>query len=122
MPGSASYTLYGGAKAMLIKLSQSLHSEQKGSGVHVTALCPGFTYTEFHDVTGTRAEMRRIPAMMWLSAERVAREGYEAVMKNRAVCVPGVQYKTITALARLLPLSAGHQLAQIRSRILAKRK
>lgn len=122
MPGSASHTLYGGAKAMLIKISQSLHSEQKGTGVHVTALCPGFTFTEFHDVTGTREEMRRLPKMMWLSAERVAREGYDAVMKNRAVCVPGAQYKAIVALARLLPLGAGHHVAQIRSRILAKRK
>src|SRR6185503_1281633 len=51
MPGSASHTLYGGAKAMLIKFSQSLHSEQKNTGVHVTALCPGFTHSEFHDVT-----------------------------------------------------------------------
>jgi len=122
MPGSASYTLYGGAKAMLIKLSQSLHSEQKGTGVHVTALCPGFTYSEFHDVTGTREEMRRLPKLMWLSAERVAREGYGAVMKNRAVCIPGAQYKTIVALARLLPLGTGHHVAVLRSRILAKRK
>jgi short-subunit dehydrogenase len=122
MPGAASHTLYGGAKAMLIKISQSLHSEQKGTGVHVTALCPGFTYTEFHDVTGTREEMRRMPRMMWLSADRVAREGYKAVMKNRAVCIPGAQYKAITTLARLLPLGAGHHVAQLRSRILAKRK
>src|SRR5262245_21657208 len=122
MPGSASHTLYGGAKAMLIKITQSLHSEQKGTGVHVTALCPGFTYSEFHDVTGTREEMRRLPRMMWLSADRVARDGYEAVMKNRAICVPGAQYKTITALARLLPLGASHHVAELRSRILAKRK
>lgn len=122
MPGAASHTLYGGAKAMLIKISQSLHSEQKGTGVHVTALCPGFTYSEFHDVTGTREQMGRMPKMMWLSADRVAREGYDAVMKNRATCVPGAQYKTITALARLLPLGAGHHVAELRSRILAKRK
>jgi short-subunit dehydrogenase len=107
---------------MLIKMSQSLHSEQRGTGVHVTALCPGFTYSEFHDVTGTREEMRRMPKIMWLSAERVAREGHDAVMKNRAVCIPGAQYKAITALARLLPLSAGHHVAELRSRILAKRR
>jgi short-subunit dehydrogenase len=122
MPGAASHTLYGGAKAMLIKISQSLSSEQKGTGVHVTALCPGFTYTEFHDVSGTREAMRHMPKMMWLKADRVAREGYDAVMKNRATCVPGVQYKTITALARLLPLRAGHHVAELRSRILAKRR
>ncbi len=122
MPGAASHTLYGGAKAMLIKLSQSLNSEQKGTGVHVTALCPGFTYTEFHDVTGTREEMRRMPKMMWLKADHVAREGYDAVMKNRAICIPGVQYKTITALARLLPLRAGHHVAELGSRILSNRR
>src|SRR4029077_7756893 len=72
MPGSASHTLYGGAKGMLIKLAQTLNSEQKGTGVHVTALCPGFTITEFHDVSGTRAAMNRLPQTMWLSAERVA--------------------------------------------------
>jgi short-subunit dehydrogenase len=122
MPGSASHTLYGGAKAMLIKMSQSLHSEQKGTGVHVTALCPGFTYSEFHDVTGTRAELRRLPKMMWLSAERVARDGYDAVMKNRAICIPGAHYKTICAVARLLPIGASHRVAELRSRILAKGK
>jgi len=122
MPGAASHTLYGGAKAMLIKASQSLHSEQKGTGVHVTALCPGFTYSEFHDVNGTREDMRRLPKMMWLAADRVAREGYDAVMKNRAVCIPGAQYKTIVALARLLPLGAGHRVAALRSRVLAKRR
>ena len=122
MPGAATHTLYGGTKAMLIKISQALHSEQKGTGVHVTALCPGFTYSEFHDVTGTREEMRRMPKAMWLAADRVAREGYDAVMRNRAISIPGAQYKTITALARLLPLGAGHHVAELRSRILAKRR
>jgi len=122
MPGSASHTLYGGAKALLIKFSQSLHSEQKGTGVHVTALCPGFTYSEFHDVTGTREVMNRMPKLLWLSPERVAWAGYEAVMKNRPLSIPGAQYKAITALVRLLPLNAGHRLGEARSRILARRK
>jgi len=122
MPGAGSHTLYGGAKAMLIKFSQSLHSEQKNTGVHVTALCPGFTYSEFHDVTGMRAVMNRMPKLMWLSAERVALEGYQAVMKNRPLSIPGAQYKAITALVRLLPLNAGHRLGEVRSRILARQK
>jgi hypothetical protein len=122
MPGSASHTLYGGAKSMMIKWSQSLHSEQKGTGVHVTALCPGFTLTEFHDVNGTRGALNRLPKMLWLSADRVATEGYDAVMKNRPICVPGAQYKAITALVRLLPLNTGHRLGEARSRILAGRK
>lgn len=122
MPGSASHTLYGGAKAMLIKFSQALHSEQKGSGVFVSALCPGFTASEFHDVNGTRAEMRRLPRFMWLSAERVAEEGYRAVMKNEPICIPGVQYRVISAFVRLLPVRAAHRLGEARSRVLAKEK
>ncbi len=122
MPGSASHTLYGGAKAMLIKWSQALHSEQKGTGVHVTALCPGFTLTEFHDVSGTRAAMNRLPRALWLSAERVAEEGFEAVMRNRPLSVPGAPYKAIAALARLLPVNTAHRLGEMRSRMLAKVK
>jgi hypothetical protein len=122
MPGSASHTLYGGAKAMLIKFSQALHSEQKGSGVFVSALCPGFTSSEFHDVNGTRAEMRRLPKFMWLSAERVAQDGYRAVMKNEPICIPGAQYRLISTFARVLPVKAAHRLGEARSRVLAKKK
>jgi len=122
MPGSASHTLYGGAKAMLIKFSQALHSEQKGSGVFVSALCPGFTSSEFHDVNGTRAEMRRLPKFMWLSADRVAEEGYRAVMKNEPICIPGAQYRLISTFARLLPVKAAHRLGEARSRMFVKKK
>jgi len=122
MPGSASNTLYGGAKAMLIKSSQSLHSEQTGTGVFVTALCPGFTHSEFHDVTGTRAEMSRMPRYMWLSADAVAREGYRAVMKNEAICIPGLQYRLIAGVARVLPLGLAYRLGRLRSRLLAKKE
>jgi short-subunit dehydrogenase len=122
LPGSASHTLYGGAKAMLIKFSQALHSERKGSGVFVSALCPGFTSSEFHDVNGTRAQMRRLPKFMLLSAERVAEEGYRAVMKNEPLCIPGAQYRLICTFARLLPVKAAHRLGEARSRVLVKEK
>ena len=106
---------------MLIKFSQALHSEQKGSGVFVSALCPGFTASEFHDVNGTRAEMRRLPKFMWLSADRVAEEGYRAVMKNQPICIPGVQYRLISTFARLLPVRAAHRLGEARSRVFVKK-
>jgi hypothetical protein len=122
MPGSASHTLYGGAKAMLIKASQSLHSEQKGTGVFVTALCPGFTMSEFHDVNGTRGSMGRMPRFMWLTAERVAEEGYRAVMKNKPVCIPGLRYRLVSTLVRLLPIDVAHRLGEARSRLVGKGK
>ena len=48
-------------------------------------------------------------------------EGYRAVMKNEAICIPGVQYKFITTVARVLPLGLAYRLGRLRSRILAKR-
>jgi uncharacterized protein len=54
VPSAAGATLYGAAKAFMIRFSQSLNLENQTSGVHVSALCPGFTHSEFHDVNGMR--------------------------------------------------------------------
>ena len=106
IPGAAGHTLYGGAKSLMIKASQSLHLEGAPLGVHVTALCPGFTYTEFHDVNGTRAKVTAgVPTWAWLQAERVVEEGWRAVEANRALCVPGLGYKLVCAGAKLMPES-----------------
>jgi short-subunit dehydrogenase len=104
IPGAAGHTLYAASKAFLVKASQSLHLEAAADGVHVTALCPGFTRSEFHDVNGTRALVdAAAPAWLWLDAEAVAAAGCEAVEANRAVCVPGAPNKAIAALAKAVP-------------------
>jgi len=102
-PGSAGHTLYAAAKSFMIKSSESLYLETRAKGVHVTALCPGFTRSEFHDANRTREKMSRLPKWMWLSAEEVAEAGYAALEANRPICVPGLQYKAIATLARMLP-------------------
>ena len=104
VPGSAGHTLYGATKAFLVKFSQSLHLEAENQGVHVTALCPGFTYSEFHDVNGTRAQLTAsTPPWLWLGADEVAAAGYEAVEANRPICVPGAPNKAIAAFSKLIP-------------------
>jgi short-subunit dehydrogenase len=104
VPGSAGHTLYGATKAFLIKFSQSLHLEAVSQGVHVTALCPGFTYSEFHDVNGTRDQISAsTPPWLWLGADEVAAAGYEAVEANRTICVPGAPNKAIAAFSKLIP-------------------
>jgi uncharacterized protein len=103
-PGAAGHTLYGASKAFLVRFSQSLHLETMDKGVHVSALCPGFTYSEFHDVTKTREQVTRgTPAWLWMGADEVAAAGYEAVEANRAICVPGAPNKALAALAKLIP-------------------
>ncbi|PWK89785.1 SDR family NAD(P)-dependent oxidoreductase [Fulvimonas soli] len=103
VPGSAGHTLYAAAKAYLVKFSQSLALENRAAGVNVCALCPGFTWSEFHDVTGTRAKMDRLPRFMWLTAEEVARQGVAAVERGKVVHVTGRVNRAIKALAELLP-------------------
>ena len=104
IPGGAETVLYGAAKAFLVSFSQGLHAEGRSAGVHVSALCPGFTYSEFHDVNGTRDLIgERAPPWLWLGADEVAAAGYEAAEANRPICVPGAPNKAIAAVAKLLP-------------------
>ncbi|MGI8841725.1 MAG: SDR family NAD(P)-dependent oxidoreductase [Caulobacteraceae bacterium] len=111
VPGAAGAALYGAAKAFLVSFSQALHAETRGAGVHVSALCPGFTYSEFHDANGTRAAVgQRAPPWMWLGADEVAAAGYEAAEANRPICVPGAPNQAIAAIARLLPAEWGMAL------------
>jgi len=103
VPGSRGHTLYAATKSYLIKFSQSLNLEMQEHGVKVSALCPGFTYSEFHDVNKTRGAVSKLPDWMWMSAEDVAESGFMALSRNRAVHIPGTSNKMIALLARLLP-------------------
>ena len=77
--------------------------ELEGTGIHVTALCPGFTVTEFHDVTGTRDQFNRLPGFMIMDADTVAREGYDAVMRGRRVYVNGRVNQLLAAGLEKMP-------------------
>ena len=104
VPGAAGHTLYGASKAFLVRFSESLHLENLAKGVHVSALCPGFTYSEFHDVNETRDQISRsTPAWLWMGADEVAAAGYAAGEANRAICVPGAPNKTIAAIVKMVP-------------------
>ena len=103
VPAPAGHTLYGATKAFLIKFSEALAQEGRPHGVHVTALCPGFTRSEFHDVTGTREQMNKLPSWFWLDADTVARIGFEAVEAGTTVCVTGRLNRAIALAVRYLP-------------------
>lgn len=106
VPAPAGHTLYAPAKAFVVRFSEALAQEVRGAGVHVTALCPGFTTSEFHDRTGTRAQVARLPRWMWMDAATVAQQGYDAVMAGTPVYVTGGVNRSIAALAKYLPYRA----------------
>ncbi len=102
-PPTAGHTLYGGIKSFVVRFSHSLHLEGKKKGVHVTALCPGFTFTEFHDVNGTRQMVSKLPNFMWMKSKKVVKQGIIAVEKNQPVKVNGKINRIIAALSSALP-------------------
>jgi len=106
IPGSKGHTTYSAIKSFLIKFSQSLNLELAGDGVKVCALCPGFTYSEFHDVNGTRDGVSKLPDFMWMEADDVAEAAYDAVERGKAVFIPGRVNKMIATLGKVLPDSA----------------
>lgn len=103
LPAPAGHTLYAASKAFLIRFSEALHAERAAGGIHTTALCPGFTYSEFHDVTGTRAQVSRMPAVLWMDAPTVVAHGYDAVMRGEPVHISGRVNRAVAWLARVLP-------------------
>lgn len=107
-PGAS--LLYTGIKSYVLAMSQSLDMELKPQGIHVTALCPGFTRSEFHDAMGTRYEADKLPGFMWQDAPEVAREGWSAVMAGKPICVPGTVNKLMTSTVRPLPLGLQYHL------------
>lgn len=92
---------YSAAKAWLVSFSRWANIAYAARGVKVTAVCPGFTRTEFHDRMGMDKTVP--PRWMWLQAERVVREGLADNARGKAVSVPTKRYKVLLAAARILP-------------------
>jgi short-subunit dehydrogenase len=93
--------LYGAAKSWIVSFSLALREELRGTGVRVTALCPGTTLSRFR----TRQGQTEKATWFTLTAEEVAVAGYRGLRRNRAVVVPGFYYKLFVFAARLLPPS-----------------
>ncbi len=104
-PSAAGHTLYGASKSFVIKFTESLHLEARETGVHVTAVCPGFTVMEFHDVIGNRAQVSKLPSVMWLDAATVAEQGFEASMAGKAIIINGRFNRFLTSLIKVIPRS-----------------
>ncbi len=98
VPGNATYAA---GKAFVLSLSESLHVELDGTGVHVSAVCPGFTRTEIFDRGGV--DVSQVPSPMWLDAHDVARAAVDGLEGNDAVVTPGSLWQAMRMASRLTP-------------------
>lgn len=92
---------YSAAKSYLTVLSESLHTELRGTNVKVHALCPGFTRTEFHQ--RGRMKMGAVPNSFWLTAENVVSDAWKSANAGKALSIPGGQYKVLSFISRFAP-------------------
>ena len=116
VPSPAGHTLYGASKAFVIRFSEALNAENLDQGVHTTAVCPGFTWSEFHDVTGTRDRMNTMPGFLWLKADEVARQGYRAVMSGHSVVVNGRLYQFLVWVVGAVPRGLSRRVSGVAGR------
>jgi short-subunit dehydrogenase len=95
LPGSA---VYAASKAFVLSFSEAIRTELRGSGVTVTAVCPGPVKTEFTEVAGVGGVEERTPGAVWMTAEEIARHAVDGAERDRRVVVPGTLNRA-TALA-----------------------
>ncbi|MDP4675776.1 MAG: SDR family oxidoreductase [Candidatus Nanopelagicales bacterium] len=92
---------YSAAKAWTTVFSESLHAKVEPQGVHVIAVCPGYTRTQFHQRAGMN--MSKVPSWMWLTPEQVVSEALKDARSGRVWSVAGRLYKGLGFAARVLP-------------------
>ncbi|MFG2512422.1 SDR family NAD(P)-dependent oxidoreductase [Streptomyces sp. NPDC048584] len=94
---------YSAVKAFVTTLTEGLANELHGTGVTVTALCPGWVRTEFHERAGIRSSS--IPGFLWLDADRLVETGLRDVRRGRVISMPSLRYRVLIWFTRHLPRS-----------------
>jgi short-subunit dehydrogenase len=92
---------YSASKAYLTVLSESLSTELSATNIKVSALCPGFTRTEFHQ--RGRMKMAGLPNFMWLNSDFLVAKAWKDAVSGKPVSIPGWQYKALVGLISLVP-------------------
>ena len=92
---------YSAAKSYLTVFSEYLHTELRDTNIKVSALCPGFTKTEFH--ARGKMKMSGLPNYMWTTVDQVVAKSWRYVKAGKVICIPGWQYMLLSSIARIAP-------------------
>jgi short-subunit dehydrogenase len=94
---------YSASKSYLTVLTESMHTELARTNVKISALCPGFTRTEFHQ--RGRMSMKGLPNFMWLDSDELVAKAWRDALKGKAISIPGWQYQLLVFVIQRLPRS-----------------
>jgi short-subunit dehydrogenase len=117
-PGGPGMAVYYASKSYVLSFSRAIRRELRGSGVTVTALCPGPTSTGFEET----AQAQNTLLFHWskpMAARDVARAGFDGMQQGRAVVVPGLMNKLLAVSAGLGPAAIALEINRI---LLAQRR
>ncbi|MEC7118915.1 MAG: SDR family oxidoreductase [Pseudomonadota bacterium] len=106
-------TMYSAIKQYGLSFSQSLDMAVKPHGIHVTALCPGFTHTEFHETMQVSEQAAKIPNFLWGDVEEVVRAAIAAVESGKPVITPKVVNQIIAAFSKRMPEAVRYQMGKL---------
>ena len=105
-PSTEFAILYGPVKTFMNRFVEALNGAYNKNNIYSTALCPGFTVTEFHTMSGTQDRMDKVPSFMKLSADQVAQEGITGMFKNKEIVIPGNLNRFLISVLRFFPTGA----------------
>lgn len=101
--------VYSATKAFVNSFTHAVHEEARPKGVHVMAVCPGYTHTEFHDRAGLGTT--QIPEFLWQSSDDVVRNALRDLDRRRSVSIPGAMNKTAAAFSSAAPAGVSRKVA-----------
>ena len=102
-PPSKIQSLYGPVKTFMNRFSEALNLSYNKNNIYSTAVCPGYTVTNFHTASGVQNEMDSVPNFLKKSASRIAKEGVKGMLDNKKVVVPTKTWKIIVFLLKIVP-------------------
>ncbi len=108
---SPAFAVYAATKSFLTAFTTAIHEELLDTNIAVTALCPGFTRTQFQQRSGM--EMSSMPNFVWHEPKQVVDAALAGLEKNRAVVIPGALNKATVGVVKLLPAVLARKLAKL---------
>lgn len=102
LPSNREYNLYCGIKRHVYEFSKMISSRASKQGVYVSAICPGFTYTEFHQAADTEKLRASIPNFLWGDAQTVVATAIKQNDRNKTIIIPGWKNKVMTFILRFI--------------------